>query len=167
MPYSSTHGTCSLCPVDDPRQRCGSRPAGSTLCCQTDFQAPGLNGVLMAVLYLQIIERYLAAGAAIVSLRMGAEGSLVARQSTQELVYVPAADAPGLVDVTGCGNAFCGAFLVALQQSPGDLRGAAAWGSAAASCMAEAEGTIPGCSVLFTVLVAVHCLACASCCVLP
>lgn len=102
-----------------------------------------MDGAMMALGNVQIIERYLAAGAALVSLRMGAEGSLVARQSTQELVYMPAADAPDLVDVTGCGNAFCGAFLAALQQSPEDLRGAAAWGSAAASCMAEAEGAMP------------------------
>lgn len=39
----------------------------------------------------------------------------------------------------GCGNAFCGAFVAALQAGDG-LAAAGAWGCVAASFMAEARG---------------------------
>jgi len=42
----------------------------------------------------------------------------------------------------GCGNAFCGAFVAALQAGDG-LAAAGAWGCVAASFMAEARG-MPG-----------------------
>jgi len=78
------------------------------------------------------------AGGSIVALRMGAEGSLIASQDMPRPMHIPAADAK-VVDVTGCGNAFNGGLLAALQRGA-ELDLAGAWGSAAASCMAEAEG---------------------------
>lgn len=51
-----------------------------------------------------------------------------------------ASDAVGeVVDVTGCGNAFCGGFLASRLAGEGLLDGAV-WGSVAASLMAEAVG---------------------------
>jgi ribokinase len=44
-----------------------------------------------------------------------------------------------VVDVTGCGNAFCGAFVAAVQAGRG-AGAAAALGCAAASVVAEARG---------------------------
>ena len=44
-----------------------------------------------------------------------------------------------VVDVTGCGNAFCGGFLASVLAGESTVE-AAAWGSAAASLMAEAVG---------------------------
>lgn len=84
------------------------------------------------------VERFLDAGATMFVLRMGAGGSLLASQSEPMLVYVPAAEA-NVVDVTGCGNVYNGAMVAALQRGR-SLAESGAWGSAAASMMAEAEG---------------------------
>lgn len=87
---------------------------------------------------MQIVDTLLSAGASIVALRMGAEGALIASHDVPAPVHIPAADAQ-VVDVTGCGNAFNGGLLAALQRGH-TLSDAGAWGAAAASCMAEAEG---------------------------
>jgi hypothetical protein len=49
-----------------------------------------------------------------------------------------------VVDVTGCGNAFCGAFLASYAAGQGLLQ-AGLWGCAAASVIAEQQGvpTLP------------------------
>ena len=44
-----------------------------------------------------------------------------------------------VVDVTGCGNAFCGGFLSSFDRSR-DVLKSALWGGVAASCMAEEMG---------------------------
>ena len=62
----------------------------------------------------------------------GAEAGAVA-------VHVPA-DADGVVDSTGCGNAFLGAFEGALVASGGDVVWAMCMASAAASIMGEYAG---------------------------
>lgn len=83
------------------------------------------------------------AGAWICAVRMGAEGALLATrcESSAHRVHVPASPAL-VVDATGCGNAFCGALLAALQRGE-RLVDAASWGSAAAASMAEATGDGP------------------------
>jgi hypothetical protein len=103
---------------------------------------------------VQILERFIDAGAAICVLRMGAEGSLLAARSPAgggnesdssadvHMIAVPAAPA-NVRDVTGCGNAFNGGLLAALQRGE-TLCDAAAWGSAVAASMAEATGA-PAC----------------------
>ena len=45
----------------------------------------------------------------------------------------------GLVDPTGCGDSFCGGFLVGLAET-GDLRTALAHGAVAASFAGEGHG---------------------------
>ena len=45
-----------------------------------------------------------------------------------------------VADVTGCGNAFCGAFLASLLTEGETIEDALAWGASAASLMAEAVG---------------------------
>ena len=82
------------------------------------------------------------------ALRMGADGALVASECAPEPVHIPAADV-NVVDVTGCGNAFNGGLLAALQRGH-SLTDAGAWGAAAASCMAEAEGEPPATSLVCT-----------------
>ena len=52
---------------------------------------------------------------------------------------VPAVSETRVVDVTGCGNAFCGGFLSSFDQSR-DLLKSAIWGAVAASFMAEEKG---------------------------
>ncbi len=51
-----------------------------------------------------------------------------------------------MVDVTGCGNAFCGAFLASYSAGEGLLQ-AGLWGCAAASIIAEQQG-VPALPIL-------------------
>lgn len=55
------------------------------------------------------------------------------------IYQVPAVPDTRVVDVVGCGNACCGAFLAAYSQGAG-LAASAAWGCAAGSIMAEHRG---------------------------
>jgi sugar/nucleoside kinase (ribokinase family) len=75
-------------------------------------------------------------GAAVAVVKLGAEGSIAYRDD--EFVRMGTATT-GLVDPTGCGDAFCGGFLVALAES-GDLRAALAHGAVAASFAGEGHG---------------------------
>ena len=79
------------------------------------------------------------AGAEVVVLRCGEDGAAVYCPATEEGWRVPACAETRVVDVTGCGNAFCGAFQAARLHGEGLLE-AALWGSAAASLIAEAQG---------------------------
>jgi sugar/nucleoside kinase (ribokinase family) len=75
-------------------------------------------------------------GARTAVIKLGAEGSIGLRGS--ELVRMPAATgAP--VDPTGCGDAFCGGFLVGLAET-GDLGTAMAYGTVAAGFVAGDHG---------------------------
>ena len=60
---------------------------------------------------MMLIRRLTDAGAAIVALRMGAEGSFVHRAVTGETWYIPPVRTQ-VVDPVGAGNAYCGALLV-------------------------------------------------------
>jgi ribokinase len=75
-------------------------------------------------------------GAPIVCVKLGAEGS-IARRGGDVVRMLPATSDP--VDPTGCGDAFCGGFLVGLTET-GDLTTATAYGSAAASFAGEGHG---------------------------
>lgn len=76
------------------------------------------------------VARLLAEGAAIVVLRMGASGSIVASRSSS---FVITPSAGPVLDVTGAGNAFCGGFLAGWTMRPGDLAHAARCASASAA----------------------------------
>jgi hypothetical protein len=78
-------------------------------------------------------------GAKIVALRMGDAGSLVAKQSSADLLTIPAVPVPKIVDQTGAGNTYCGAFLVGWLET-GDLVKAAIYGGVAASFALETLG---------------------------
>ena len=91
---------------------------------------------------LELVTRLAAAGARVVCLRRGSEGAVVHDAATGETWSVPAVleEASGaVVDVTGCGNAFCGGFL-ASRLAGEELLDQVVWGSVAASLMAEAIG---------------------------
>jgi sugar/nucleoside kinase (ribokinase family) len=79
-----------------------------------------------------------ALGAPVVCVKLGAEGSIGFRGADGLLVRMPASSADP-VDPTGCGDAFCGGFLVGLAES-GDLRRAMAHGSVAAAFAGEGHG---------------------------
>lgn len=84
-----------------------------------------------------MIDTLLTSGGKTVVIRMGADGSLLARKG-EPILHVPATSC-NVVDVTGCGNAYNGAFLRSLMRGD-SLTDAGAWGSAAAASMAEATG---------------------------
>jgi sugar/nucleoside kinase (ribokinase family) len=77
-------------------------------------------------------------GAPIVCVKLGADGSIGFRSADGELVRMQAASADP-VDPTGCGDAFCGGFLVGLAET-GDLRTAMAHGAVSAAFVGEDHG---------------------------
>lgn len=87
----------------------------------------------------RLTEPFLEAGAARVALRRGPLGAVVHDAASGACWSVPAFPGTRVVDPTGCGNAFCGALLAALQAGE-DLAEAAAAGCAAGSLMAEVDG---------------------------
>ncbi|MCL4834159.1 MAG: nucleoside hydrolase [Caldilineaceae bacterium] len=89
----------------------------------------------------QAMARHLAAaGPPIVILKLGSEGSLVYQREADRFTPIPAAPAR-VLDVTGAGDAFCGAFAVGLSET-GDPVTAARWGAVAASFVIEGFGAL-------------------------
>ncbi len=87
---------------------------------------------------MALIRRLTDAGAGIVALRMGAEGSLVHRAATGETHHIPAVKT-SVVDPVGAGNAYCGALLVGWLET-GNLRLAGLYAAVAASFLVEQYG---------------------------
>ena len=77
-------------------------------------------------------------GAPLVCVKLGADGSIGYRSGDGLVVRVGAA-AGDAVDPTGCGDAFCGGFLVGLAET-GDLCVAMTHGAVAAGFAAEGHG---------------------------
>jgi sugar/nucleoside kinase (ribokinase family) len=75
-------------------------------------------------------------GARTVCVKLGAEGAIAIRDG--EILRAPALRG-GAVDPTGCGDAFCGGFLVGLHET-GELRSALAHGAAAAAFAGRDHG---------------------------
>jgi sugar/nucleoside kinase (ribokinase family) len=88
-----------------------------------------------------LLQQLAAAGAEVVTLRMGAAGSLVLRGDTGEAWRIPAYPTT-VVDACGAGNAYCGGFLVGWVQT-GDVRLAGLYGAVAASFLVEQIGLPP------------------------
>jgi sugar/nucleoside kinase (ribokinase family) len=104
--------------------------------CRLLYEAPDAPPV-------ELVRRMLDDGAGIASLRLGEDGSLVGQRSDagDVILHIPAIPVPQVVDVTGAGNCYCGAFLVGWVCS-GDLRQAAAYGAVAASFTVEQIGVL-------------------------
>jgi sugar/nucleoside kinase (ribokinase family) len=88
-----------------------------------------------------LVQRLAAAGASLVALRMGADGSLLYDAQDNQLLHIPAVPVT-VVDPVGAGNAFCGAFLVAWLET-GDLRAAGQRAAVAGSFLVEQYGLPP------------------------
>jgi len=84
--------------------------------------------------------RLRAAGATVLALHMGADGALVADAGA--LLATPAAPVPRVVDATGAGNCYSGAFLASYRRS-GDLWHAAITAAAAAATVLGDFGVPP------------------------
>lgn len=80
-------------------------------------------------------------GARIVALRMGDQGSLVASSETHERYQIPPAPARTIIDQTGAGNTFCGAFLSGMMRGK-SLPEAGAMATCAASFCLETAGVL-------------------------
>lgn len=77
-------------------------------------------------------------GAAVICLKMGEQGVFVYRTADQASWLLPSLVRQP-VDVTGCGDAFCGGFLIGWCET-GDLRMGAAYGTVSASFVAADFG---------------------------
>ncbi len=86
-----------------------------------------------------IVRRLLADGAAVVALRMGELGSLVASRDADCAWRIPALPVREIIDQTGAGNSYCGGFVVGWQREK-DLAAAGCYGAAAASFTLEHIG---------------------------
>jgi sugar/nucleoside kinase (ribokinase family) len=89
----------------------------------------------------ELARRLAGAGARIVALRMGKDGSLVYAKEKDTLIHVPAVPTT-VIDPTGAGNAYCGGFLAGYVQA-GDALTAAHYGTVAASFLVEQVGLPP------------------------
>ena len=96
----------------------------------------------------RLMDPFMDLGAKVMVLRRGAAGAVVAARSTaspQTVKYWSVSAVPNIdvIDTTGCGNAFCGAFMAKLLGG-GREKEAAVAGCAAASVVAEHRGIPPG-----------------------
>ncbi len=86
----------------------------------------------------EVLQAFARAGAQVVPLRRGAEGSLVLDGRTGRIARIPAYPL-AVVDPIGAGNAYCGGFLAGWLQT-GDIVTAGLYGSVAASFLLETGG---------------------------
>ena len=86
-----------------------------------------------------LVRAMLADGAQVVALRRGAEGSLLGMRGLEGTIAVPPVPVPQLVDQTGAGNTYCGAFLVGWCETQ-TLQRAGCYGAVAASFALEVIG---------------------------
>ena len=86
------------------------------------------------------LEAFGAMGAGCAVIKRGASGQCVYDSATRRKWRVPAYPAR-VVDVTGCGDAYCGGFLVGLAQT-GDPLEAALRGCVSASMVIEGIGAL-------------------------
>ncbi|MCY3573363.1 MAG: PfkB family carbohydrate kinase [Chloroflexi bacterium] len=109
---------------------------------QADIVSPNLHEA-RAMTGLQdelaIARRLLADGAAMLALRMGELGSLVARRDENCAWRIPALPVREVIDQTGAGNSYCGGFVVGWQREQ-DIAAAGCYGAAAASFTLEHIG---------------------------
>jgi sugar/nucleoside kinase (ribokinase family) len=85
-----------------------------------------------------LLRKLADAGAEVIILRLAEEGSIVYHGETGERWHIPAVET-AVVDPTGAGNAYCGAFLAGWVTT-GDLRTAGLYGAVAASFLVEQVG---------------------------
>jgi sugar/nucleoside kinase (ribokinase family) len=83
----------------------------------------------------ELIQLLMDNGGRLISLRLGADGSLVANGTADQIFFIPAFPVT-VVDPTGAGNAFCGGFSVGWVETA-DLLTAGLYGSVASSFAIE------------------------------
>jgi cytidine kinase len=88
-----------------------------------------------------LLKMLLDDGAKVVALRLGEQGSLAGMQDSPDILHIPAAPVPNVVDQTGAGNTYCGGFMVGWHLTH-DLLTAACYGAASASFALEKIGVL-------------------------
>ncbi len=86
-----------------------------------------------------LVQAMLDDGAHVVALRRGAAGSLLGMRGLEGTIAVPPVPVPEIVDQTGAGNTYCGAFLVGWCETQ-KLQRAGCYGAVAASFALEVTG---------------------------
>jgi sugar/nucleoside kinase (ribokinase family) len=89
----------------------------------------------------ELVDALFEDGAPMVALRMGERGSLVAERRTGARHYIPAVPVHPILDQTGAGNTYCGAFTAGLAAGK-SLQEAGAYGAVAASFCLEQIGVV-------------------------
>ncbi len=107
-----------------------------------ETEAAGLSGAPIASVddAMRSADALIARGARDVVITLGGRGALVKNKSLTR--HVPAIEVGALVDTTGAGDAFCGAFAVALAEGE-DVVAATRYGCAAAGFKVTRWGTAP------------------------
>lgn len=86
---------------------------------------------------------FAALGPKLVVIKLGGEGSLLYDRESGVELRVPAFSVADVVDTTGAGDSFCGAFMAAYLADPGDPERAARAGAVAASFTVAGYGVDP------------------------
>jgi len=107
-----------------------------------ETEATGLSGIAVASVddAKRAAEALIARGSPNVVITLGGRGALIKSKSLTQ--HMPAIEVGALVDTTGAGDAFCGAFAVALAEGK-DLVAATRYGCAAAGIKVTRWGTAP------------------------
>ncbi len=92
--------------------------------------------------WLAAARRFAGLGPQLVVIKLGADGCLVHEGATGRSTLVPAFPVPTVIDTTGAGDSFCGAFMAAYLQQPDPVRAARA-GAVAASFTVRGYGADP------------------------
>lgn len=110
--------------------------------CTADVVSPNLQEARMIYGELApdaLLDAMLSDGARVVLLRMGQAGSMAADSQTR--CVIPAVPVESVMDQTGAGNTYCGAFLAGFMRGR-SLSESAAMGATAASFCVETIGVI-------------------------
>lgn len=100
--------------------------------------------------YLKEITGY---GPTVCTVKIGSRGVVVYSRETDEAYHVPPYDKAKIVDVTGCGDTFCGGFLNSYVMD-GDIFNAAVRGSISSSFNIEHYGVLENFEIPYETVVA-------------
>ena len=139
--------TCALIALDPQEDYIlGNEAALMAMIAQVDIFMPSAEEVtrLMGTTDWQAAAHSFAdLGPSLVVIKLGAEGSLVFDRAQGRTTRVPAFPVVNVVDTTGAGDSFCGAFMAALLQDRSDPVRAARAGAVAASFTVQGFGVAP------------------------
>lgn len=110
---------------------------------QIDIVSPNLEearAIYGPLAPVRLIDSMLADGAQNVALRMGPQGSLLKKRADGSATYIPAIDVD-IIDQTGAGNTYCGAYLLGLVRGKSSTE-AGCMATVAASFCIEQQGVL-------------------------